>query len=503
MAVADSGYTYLTEIQTYSSGHLLDTGWLIAYLALALGAIYAVVGRPKCGPVTPSQRSSLRRSMLIYVPPGIMAIVAAIAISRGGPIDRVLWLVGLVTVLLLGVRQLLALSENAALTDALEVRVVTRTAELHHQALHDALTGLPNRTLVLDRIDQMLERSRRANTSCAVLYMDLDGFKAVNDSFGHGVGDRLLQAVALRVSGVLRHTETVGRMGGDEFVVLAESENPEFSAEDLAQRLLEAVREPFQIDAIALAITVSIGIATGDRASPGELLRDADMALYEAKAAGKDRSAPFRADLQYGLQDRLELELDLRFALERDEYRLVYQPVHDLKIGLLVGVEALVRWHHPTRGVVAPDAFVPVLEDSGAIIDVGRWVLNEACRQTAAWHEHGETLHVAVNVSSRQLDDNSIVDDVARALTTSGLDPTALVIEVTETAVMRNTEKTARRLQDLRDLGVRVSIDDFGTGYSSLAYLQRLPVDTVKIDQAFTRAIGQSSESATLLHTLI
>ena len=386
------------------------------------------------------------------------------------------------------------------------LRVISRqTGELRHQALHDGLTGLPNRALIMDRIEQLLARNRRQGTTGAALYVDLDEFKNVNDSLGHEAGDRLLVAVAARLQSTLRDADTIGRMGGDEFVVLIDGSSLQVAPEMVADRLLEVMRQPFELAGatMPLIVNTSIGIAIGDRDSPGDLLRDADVALYQAKAAGKNRYEIFHAEMQTDIQNRIELEFDLRSALEGDQFHLVYQPIYNLDDLTMVGVEALLRWDHPTRGIVGPDEFIPILEQTGQIREVGRWVLCHACQQMADWHARGSVLDISVNVSGRQLDDNAIVEHISEALAVSGLPATSLIIEVTETALMRNADATAERLHSIKELGVRIAVDDFGTGYSSLAYLQRFPVDCLKIDQSFTNAITASPESKALIGTLV
>lgn len=381
-----------------------------------------------------------------------------------------------------------------------------RTDELRHQALHDGLTGLPNRTLIVDRATQMLTRARRRGIPAGALFLDLDGFKIVNDTFGHPAGDELLRAVAERIQHVLREGDTVGRLGGDEFVILVEGEALLPGAELVAERLLQVLREPFVLQIPSrptLSISASIGIATGERSSANELLRDADIALYEAKAAGKDRYAFFRQEMHAAVHDRLTLENDLRGAAERGELALEYQPIFDLDDGRLSRVEALVRWHHPVRGLLQPHDFVPVAEETGLIVGIGEWVLQEACRRAAGWHARGHRIDVAVNVSVRQLDDANLCEIVRDALGASGLPPRALILEFTETGIMRNAEQTVAKLSELRSLGLRIAIDDFGTGYSSLAYLQQFPVDSLKIDRSFVAGIGKSPESKALIHTLV
>ena len=380
-----------------------------------------------------------------------------------------------------------------------------RTSQLHHQALHDALTGLPNRALVMDRIEQMLVRDRRNHTTGAALFLDLDDFKNVNDTLGHGVGDRLLVEVAARLASTLRGVDTIGRMGGDEFVVLIDSASLDVAPELVAQRVLDMMRQPFELDdaLMPLTVNVSIGIASGDRDSAGDLLRDADVALYQAKARGKNQYEIFDPEMQTSISRRIDLEFDLRSALASEQYRLVYQPIYNLDDLSVVGVEALLRWEHPTRGLIAPDEFIPILEQTGQIREVGRWVLQQACQQMATWHSRGDTLDISVNVSAGQLDHDDITDDIRDALEDSGLPASALIMEITETALMHNVDATARRLRDIKNLGVRVAVDDFGTGYSSLAYLRQFPVDCLKIDRMFTSAVTTSPESKSLVGTLV
>ena len=383
-----------------------------------------------------------------------------------------------------------------------------RQEELAFMATHDALTGLPNRTLILDRTEQMLARARRYQTPVAALFIDIDNFKTINDTLSHGVGDELLRAIAERLDGVVRDTDTLGRLGGDEFVVIAEGLSLAAEPELVAERLLEALAEPFELAAkqnqnTRVTVATSIGVAIGERASAEELLRDADIAMYQAKWNGKNRYVVFESGMQHAIQSRMELEMDLRDALANDEFFLVYQPTFDLRDMSPTGVEALLRWKHPTRGIVQPNDFIPLLEETGLIIEVGKWVLEEACRQGAAWREAGYPIGMAVNVSGRQLDTDEFVTNVRDALSDSELDADALTIEITETTLMRNVEETARRLTAIKELGVRIAIDDFGTGYSSLAHLQQFPVDALKIDRSFISRLTESSEGETLMHTLV
>jgi diguanylate cyclase (GGDEF)-like protein len=380
-----------------------------------------------------------------------------------------------------------------------------RTDELRFQTLHDSLTGLPNRTLLLERIDRMLARALRAESPCAVMFLDLDDFKDINDTLGHEAGDELLIAVSNRLTSALRPGDTAGRLGGDEFILLIEGASLDNGVTAVANRILNELERPFEIrgSAIPLSISASIGIATGARRAPSELLRDADIALYRAKAAGKHRSVIFAPSMQVAVDGHRHLDVALKNAHVADQFYLLYQPTIDLRSGDFNGVEALLRWRHPTRGTVQPSEFIPALEASGMIVPVGAWVLGEACRQGAFWQERGHRFSISVNVSGKQLSHDRIVDDVAHALATSGLTPEMLTLELTETSLMSNIEETMPRLMLLKALGVRIAVDDFGTGYASLAYLRQLPVDSLKIDRSFVAAMTETSEGAALVHTLV
>jgi diguanylate cyclase (GGDEF)-like protein len=381
-----------------------------------------------------------------------------------------------------------------------------RQEELAFMATHDALTGLPNRTLILDRLEQMLKRSQRSQTPVAALFIDLDNFKDINDTLGHRVGDSLLCAVAARLEGVLRDVDALGRFGGDEFVVVAEGISLLAGPELIAERMLKALEQPFDLGEEGtdrMVVTASVGVAMGERTTAEELLREADIAMYQAKWSGKNRFVVFQSAMQEAVQSRLELEMDLRDALEREQFYLVYQPTFDLRRIAPTGLEALLRWRHPRRGIVQPEDFVPLLEETGMITEVGGWVLREACCQVVEWRRAGHRVGVAVNVAAGQLEREEFVVEIAETLEQTGLDPEQLTIEITETALMSNAEEISERLARIKRLGVRVAIDDFGTGYSSLAYLQRFPVDALKIDRSFIARLREGPEGETLIRTLI
>ncbi|MFP5361120.1 MAG: putative bifunctional diguanylate cyclase/phosphodiesterase [Thermoleophilia bacterium] len=374
---------------------------------------------------------------------------------------------------------LLAFAEHAslALTDA---RMVAKTL---HQAFHDPLTHLPNRALFVDRLAQGLRRVQRTQGHLAVLFLDIDRFKIVNDSLGHAAGDELLREVGARLQAAIRPGDTAARFGGDEFAILLEDVAGREGAEHVAMRILLALRTPLTLAGRDVFVTASVGISI-DATCAEDAIRDADLAMYRAKAQGKGRYAIFEPYMHAAVVRRAELEADLQRVVERDELVLHYQPIVALETGSVVGVEALVRWRHPERGLIAPDAFIPVAEETQLMAELGRWILTAACTQAARWQQ-GQPLRVSVNLSACQLQSADVAGDVRRALASAGLDPSSLVLEITETALMRDVQDTISCLVELKRLGVLLAVDDFGTGYSSLDYLRRFPIDILKIDKAF------------------
>ncbi|MCW2635278.1 MAG: diguanylate cyclase [Blastococcus sp.] len=371
-------------------------------------------------------------------------------------------------------------------------------AQLQHNAFHDTLTGLANRALFADRLDHALARTDRLAAPVAVLFVDLDDFKAVNDGAGHTAGDDLLVAVADRLRRTLRPSDTIARLGGDEFAVLIEDAAGAGDPRAAAQRLLAALAEPFEAENGAeVRITASVGIAMGaaGQHDAPELLRHADVAMYAAKAAGKSRSAVFEPEMDSAIIGQLQMKAELARAVERQEFTVYYQPTVELSNGRLAGVEALVRWEHPERGLVPPLDFIPLAEQTGLIVPIGRYVLREACRQMRAWQLSYPTtppMTVSVNLSARELDEPGLVDSVRAVLDETGLNPAHLVLEITESLLLVDLPATVKILSELRILGVRLAVDDFGTGYSSLSYLENLPVDILKIDKSFVDRIGET-----------
>jgi diguanylate cyclase (GGDEF)-like protein/PAS domain S-box-containing protein len=362
--------------------------------------------------------------------------------------------------------------------------------ELTHRAFADSLTGLANRALFRDRIAHAVARNQRDGGRVTLLLIDLDDFKTINDTLGHSAGDQLLTTVADRLSAHVRPSDTLARLGGDEFAVLVEDLD-DLAAQELAERILGAVRQPVHLGGRDVVCTMSIGIATA-KAGDGdtdteELLRDADLAMYAAKRSGRNRFAVFDPAMYEDVLRESRQRAELEQALAEEQFFVLYQPIVDLPTGGLIGVEALVRWRHPRDGVVGPDAFIPMAEDTGLIVALGRWVLQQACHQLAQWQRRAPAgaLRMSVNLSARQLQHPQIVDDVAEAIASAGIPPASLVLEITESMFLQDTDAVVSTLRAIRSLGVRVAIDDFGSGYSSLGYLQRFPVDILKIDRSF------------------
>jgi len=380
--------------------------------------------------------------------------------------------------------------------------------ELHRQALHDSLTGLPNRTLFLDRVEQALRRAERDDGAVVVLLLDLDDFKLVNSGLGHVAGDDLLIAVATRLTTEMRSGVTVARLGGDEFALLLENDDHDAAHEVAAVRVQAALREPFHLGDEEVLVRVSIGMAVGSARTHTsvDVLRDADLAMYVAKRNGKDRFEQYLPAMHEEARQRLEVAAELRSAIDNHDLVVYYQPIVDLETGRTLGAEALVRWQHPHRGLLSPVTFIPIAETTGLIVPLGRWVLHEACRKTAAWKEAGiadDTFYVSVNLSARHVQDENVLRDVSAALDVSGLAAEALVLEVTESALIEDLNPAAAALATLKQLGVRIAVDDFGTGYSSLAYLSNFPLDIIKLDKSFIDRVATTVDGETMVRAVV
>jgi diguanylate cyclase (GGDEF)-like protein/PAS domain S-box-containing protein len=379
---------------------------------------------------------------------------------------------------------------------------------LHYRAFHDSLTDLPNRTLFVDRIEVAMARATSRGTKVAVMFLDLDNFKVVNDSLGHAVGDQLLVALTDRIKGCLRLEDTLARLSGDEFAILFEEIWGEDDAVRLAERIQEQLQSPFSIDHRELYVAASIGIVVSGptHTTPGDLLRDADLAMYRAKANGKGRCEVFNHTMNVHFTERLALESSMRRSIERGELRVHYQPIVRLDDETVVGFEALVRWEHPQRGLIPPSEFIPIAEETGMIVPLGAWVLEEACRQVQQWQDercHGRALLLSVNVSARQFQSPDLVETVAEVLKRTGFNPTSLKLELTESLMMRDVERTTQRLHELKALAIQLVIDDFGTGYSSLAYLRQFPITVLKIDRTFVNRLGTDPQDDAIVRSIV
>jgi diguanylate cyclase (GGDEF)-like protein len=488
--VADTAYAFEVAAGTYVDGGVLDVLWLASYVTIGAAALHGSmreVAAPH--PVAVAWLSRTRLSLLalaMLTGPALVLIVDlewdsdVPILALGSALLSLLVLVRLSTVV--G-----ALARDNAVRVKLE-------GELSYRASHDPLTGLPNRRRFIERLEGVL--AARGRQSLAVLFLDLDDFKTVNDSLGHAAGDALLVAVATRLQRQVREEDLAARLGGDEFGIILEGKDAAAAAR-VADRLLAALDEPIEVDGRQLVARASIGIVDGSApgVSAAQLLSDADIAMYQAKADGKGRVRIYEAGARSALQDRLELESDLREAIGRAELRLDYQPIINLLTRRTVGLEALVRWEHPVRGRLDPDTFVPLAEAAGLIHDLGVWVLREGCRQLAGWRAAIDPdLVLSVNLSARQLLEPALASTIDAAARDAGVPATALIIEVTESALLEDSDIVLQNLDRIRATGARVAIDDFGTGYSSLSYLSRLPADILKIDRAFVEELDRAAD---------
>lgn len=387
--------------------------------------------------------------------------------------------------------------------DLTELR--SRDEHIRRLAFHDALTGLPNRQLLLERLSLALERARRDNQMLAVIFVDLDRFKGINEALGHEVGDRLLCRTGQRLRDHLRSSDTLSRVGGDEFLILMENLGSPQHCASRTQQLLQKIALPIRLSGYELGITASMGMAffPEDGDSPSELMKRAEMAMYAAKGSGGNGYRFFREEMLERTANRLKMEIELRQAISKGELELHYQPKVDLGNGRLTGVEALVRWQRPDGELCSPAEFIPLAEESRLICDIGDWVLCAACQQAALWYAQGESIRVSVNISARQLEDAGLLDQVRNLLRQFELPPHLLELELTESLVMADPQSVSGLLQALRALGVGVAVDDFGTGYSSLAYLRRLPLDTLKIDRSFVQDALNNEEDAQIIKTIL
>ncbi len=542
--VADIAYTHQTMNGTYVSGNLVDLGWLaVMMLSLWAGALQAIapVEQYRAVPEAVERREpswlTYGRLALPYVSVigafGLLYVARHTqdpALAQPEAIEQAV----AALVLLILVRQLLTLIENARLSAKLRAELGERhqveaslrqeiaerariedalrlsEAQLSHDAVHDALTGLPNRALFMDRLERSIERGKRNPTHrFAVLFLDFDGFKFVNDSLGHPIGDRLLVLASARLQACVRSADTIARVGGDEFVLLLEDIGAADDATAAADRMQATLATPFDLEGHVVMLSASIGIVlSGAGLHPADdIVRDADIAMYQAKQAGKARHAVFDARMGAKVLARMNLENELRGAIERSEFRLQYQPIIDSRTRRLTGFEALLRWRHPRLGNIPPGDFIPIAEETGLIVPIGEIVLWEACRQMVAWQRSlacpEPHCSISINLSTRQFRQPDLVEQVARVLRETGLAPTCLNLEVTESVIIGDAAAAVATMRALRALGVNLHIDDFGTGYSSLSYLYQFPIDTLKIDRAFISGLGHDERSRSLVDNIV
>lgn len=503
--VGDFAYDVLELHGAYADGHAIDVTWLLDYLLLGVAALHPsmadLTSRPAV--VTPRRWWLVMTGIASFVPPAYLLVGTALHQEL-----NVAALAGLALVMaILGATRMGlmfgTLRERAdqlrTRSRALQQALTERDAleeDLRHRAFHDVLTGLANRALLHERIDRALARSRGQGSGTALVLCDLDGFKTVNDSLGHQVGDELLAVTAQRLMSAVRPGDTVARLGGDEFAALLDGVPDARVAQSIAARIVASLREPVMIGGDAIAVSASVGVTMSTAQSTAEqLTSDADAAMYEAKGRGKNRYVVFEEPMRARAMERLTFTTAFAGALERSEFYLDFQPCFSLGDGHLRSFEALVRWRHPTMGLVAPQRFIQLAEETGFILPLGRWVLESACTEAASWPARADgSPTVAVNVSLSQLTNLAFADDVRRALATSGLPGDRLVLEVTEGSLMQDESRAVAVLNELRTMGVRVAIDDFGVGYSSLSRLDQLPIDFVKIDKSFVNQIGDGAK---------
>ncbi len=518
LVLADFGYDLLVLHGRYTSGSPIDGLFLIGYLLVAAAALHPSMGEPTPyqPPLQPNvyrRDTDTRRRIPVvafagFVPPTILlvtsrlgadtdvGVMSAICVAVFALIYlRMMWLIGQIT----GQTNEIEIHARALETSLRQREALE--ADLRHLAFHDELTGLANRALLHDRVEKALAAGTRSGRMVALCFGDLDGFKTVNDTLGHHVGDSVLVRASRLLSSIVRPGDTVARLGGDEFAVLMVDVERPTDAVDFAHRIVKVLSDAPDFEGNQVGLSISVGVAYGDPGKTTEqLLSEADSAMYEAKETGKNRVEVFRTSMRSRMLERLDLTNGFRWALGRSEFFLEYQPIVSLSDQRLRGFEALVRWNHPHLGEVEPLRFIPIAEETGFIVPLGRWVLAEACEQLAAWNqESGEELTLSVNLSRRQLISAHITDEVRAALSASGVDPRHLMLEVTESVLMEDPGSAALALAELRSLGIRIAVDDFGTGYSSLSHLQRFPVDVLKIDKSFIDPLVRQDPGSTAL----
>jgi diguanylate cyclase (GGDEF)-like protein len=490
VAIADSSFVWFIAQGKYASGNLFDTGYVSGFLLIGVAAVYSRGAEVE----TEAVDDDIPSRMSLALPYAPLLITTPLVVLRklgDHPLTRVEFGICVAVAIAIMARQVLSIQMIVALSSKLRDTVAelrSREVELNYRAFHDALTGLANRALFADRVSHALARSRRPEP-VFLLLADLDDFKIVNDTMGHAAGDALLVGVADRLRAIVRPEDTVARLGGDEFAILLDGCPDLHAANEVAARIAESLVKPFHIGGVDTTIGASVGVAVAADGSSGEdLLRDADIAMYAAKSGGKGGHAVYAAEMAELSIDRLQLKRDLGDALINSQLTLRYQPIIELDTGRICAVEALLRWMHPVRGAIDPDVFIPLAEASGEIMPIGRWVLQQACRQASTWNKSSPVLGLAVNLSGRQLSDPQLISTVRAALADAEFPAEQLTLEITESALV-DDQTALESLQALRAIGLHLAIDDFGTGHSSLSRLRRYPIDVLKVDRSFISAL--------------
>jgi diguanylate cyclase (GGDEF)-like protein len=518
----DFAHQILVRHADHAGGTAVNAGFLLAYVILGAAALHPSVA--EADPIAEKQKPSIYQqetngrgripvvAFAGFIPPSILLVAASLNLSVNVPVMsalclsvfaliylRMMWLIGRIT------GQTNEIEVHAHALEASHRQRDALEADLRHLAFHDELTGLANRALLHDRVEHALASAPRSGKSVALCFGDLDGFKTVNDTLGHNVGDSVLVRASRLLSSIVRPGDTVARLGGDEFAVLMVDVEDPRTAVDFAHRIVSVLKNAPDFEGHQVGLSISVGVAYGDADKTTEqLLSEADSAMYEAKEKGKNCVEVFRTSMRARMLERLDLTNGFRWALGRSEFFLQYQPIVSLSDNRLQGFEALVRWAHPGLGEVAPLRFIPIAEETGFIVPLGRWVLVEACEQLAAWNaESRNDLTLSVNLSRRQLISPHLADEVRMALELSGIDPHRLILEITESVLMEDPERAALALAELREMGIRIAVDDFGTGYSSLSHLQRFPVDILKIDKSFIDPLINPDTGSSALVTAI
>lgn len=508
LLATDAIYSIMIIHGSYVVGSWVDAGWLIGYVALGAAALHPSMAARQDEPEAGPKPRSIGRARLALLAVASLAGPAVIVMEamKGDWSDVLVTAAGCLVLAMLILVRLTGLVREA---DTRRLELDRALEQIGFQALHDPLTGLANRTLFSDRTEHASARARRHQSTLSVMLLDLDGFKAVNDSMGHAAGDELLKEVARRLQGTTRASDTVARLGGDEFAILVEDLDHGGRALRIAERIINTLKAPIFVGGRAVFPSASVGIAVHDPASDAsETIRHADVAMYSAKRMGKGRFVLFVPEMTDAAELRVGLEAEMRRALGSDLHQFVvhYQPIVALASGAVQGVEALVRWNHPSRGFMPPNDFLPIAEETGLIVPLGRWVLGEACRQVEAWRRSipgMEGLAVSVNLSTKQVEDADLQEDVQTALTAAGLDPSALTLELTEDLLVRDVDAVDQVLQALASLGVRLSVDDFGSGNSSFSYLRRFPITELKIDKSYVDGLAEAATDPSPVQGLI